>query len=224
MSIVRNLLYFIVCLLLLYALYMVFFYAPIEVTMGVVQKIFYFHLGAAFSGFLLLFIVFVASIAYLVNKKEIYDIISISSAEIGVVMISIVLITGILWAKPVWNVWWTWDPRLTTTFVLWLIYVAYLLLRANLKDSRDMPVYAAVFSIIGFLDVPLVFMSIRWWRTVHPVIIRRNSISLAPEMLHTMLCAIVAVIGLAIIILINRIKLEQLKRRIDLYKNAGELL
>jgi len=223
MTIIKNILYGTVILLIAIALYMTFIYAPVEATMGMVQKIFYFHVGAAFSGFLMFFLVFICSIMYLAKKKEIYDIISISTAEIGVLLITLVLLMGILWAKPVWNVWWTWDPRLTTTFVLWLIYVAYLVLRSNLKESKEMPTYAAVFGIIGFLDVPMVFMSIRWWRTVHPIVISRAAVSLEPAMLQTMIVTIIAMLALTMALLFYRIRLERLKRQLEYYKNSLEI-
>ncbi|MFQ6002019.1 MAG: cytochrome c biogenesis protein, partial [Anaerolineae bacterium] len=111
------------------ALYMVFIYAPIEKTMGVVQKIFYFHVSSAWVSFLAFFIVFLASFAYLLRPKRKLDILASSAAEIGLVFCTIVLVTGPIWAKPVWGIWWTWDARLTFTLVLWLIYVSYLMLR-----------------------------------------------------------------------------------------------
>src|SRR4030043_1812016 len=209
----EYLLYIIAFFVVPFALYMVFIYSSIEATMGIVQKIFYFHLGSAISGFIAFVIVFICGILYLIKKEERYDIIGLASAEIGVIFITIVLITGVLWAKPAWNIWWTWDPRLTTTFVLWLLFVSYLLLRSNLKDNVNMPVYAAVFGIIAFLDVPLVFMSIRWWRTIHPVIIEKKSINLASDMLQTLIVSIVAVFFIFLILLINRIRPAALKRK-----------
>lgn len=207
-------------ILILIALWMVFIYAPIEAKMGIVQKIFYFHLGSAIAGFLAFFIVFIFSILYIIDRNDKYDIISASSAEIGILFISIVLGTGILWAKPIWNTWWTWDPRLTSTFILWLIFISYLILRANLKEVEQMPLYAAIFGIIGFLDVPIVFMSIRWWRTIHPVILKRTQINLSPEMLNTLIISILAIVSLYFLLLYYRIKIEKLKRQRDYIKQS----
>jgi len=216
---IEKLLFLFTLILISIALYMVFIYLSIEVKMGVVQKIFYFHLGSAFAGFAGFFIVFINSILYLIYREDKYDIISVSAAELGILFISIVLITGILWAKPIWNVWWTWDPRLTSTFILWLIFIAYLILRANLKDTKQMPLYAAIFGIIGFLDVPIVFMSIRWWRTIHPVIIKKTKINLSPDMLHTLIISVLAVFSLFFLLLYYRIKIEKLKQQRDYLKN-----
>lgn len=216
---IEKLLLLFTLILIIVALYMVFIYSSIEVKMGVVQKIFYFHLGSAFAGFAGFFIVFINSILYLIYRENKYDIISVSTAELGILFISIVLITGILWAKPIWNVWWTWDPRLTFTFILWLIFIAYLILRANLKETKQMPIYAAIFGIIGFLDVPIVFMSIRWWRTIHPVIIKKTQINLSPDMLHTLIMSILAVFSLFFLLLYYRIRIEKIKQQRDYLKN-----
>ncbi len=216
---IEKLLLLFTLILIIVALYMVFIYSSIEAKMGVVQKIFYFHLGSAFAGFAGFFIVFINSILYLIYRENKYDIISVSAAELGILFISIVLITGILWAKPIWNVWWTWDPRLTSTFILWLIFIAYLILRANLKETKQMPIYAAIFGIIGFLDVPIVFMSIRWWRTIHPVIIKKTQINLSPDMLHTLIMSILAVFSLFFLLLYYRIRIEKIKQQRDYLKN-----
>ncbi len=150
------------------ALYAAFLYAPREKTMGDVQRIFYFHVGSWWIAFLAFGVVFGASIAYLATRKRLYDSLALSSAEIGVIFTSIGLITGPLWAKPAWGIYWTWDARLTTALVLWLIYVAYLMLRRYVPEEEKRANLAAVAGIIGFIDVPIVHFSIRWWRTQHP--------------------------------------------------------
>jgi heme exporter protein C len=167
-------------------------------------------------------VVFVSAIIYLVKKESKYDIVGESSAEIGIVFTTIVLISGVLWAKPIWNIWWTWDPRLTTTFILWLIYVAYLLLRINLRDNVNMPTYAAIFGIIGFLDVPLVFMSIRWWRTIHPVVIRRTSIGLTKEMINVLIISIIANIFLFVVLLMLRVRIGKVQNELEVIKSIME--
>jgi len=197
-------------LLILTGLYMAFLYAPEETTMGDVQRIFYFHVPSAWISFIAFFVVCIASIIFLKTGKEKWDRLAASSAEIGVLFIVIVLITGPLWAKPVWETYWTWDARLTTSFVLFLIYVAYLMLRSYVSNKERGARFAAVFGIIGFVDVPIVYMSIRWWRTLHPspVIAGGSDSGLAPEMLTTLLFCLFAFTFLYITLLVLRYKSE----------------
>jgi len=165
------------------ALYMAFIYAPIEKEQGIVQKIFYFHVAAAWNAFLAFFLIFVASIVYLASRRGVWDVVARASCEIGVMFCTATLLMGSLWARPAWNVWWTWDARLTTTLVLWFIYVGYLVLRSATGDSEKGARAAAVLGIIGFIDVPIVFFSVRWWRTMHTgIIVGRSGGGLAPGM------------------------------------------
>lgn len=153
---------------MLAALYMVGFHAPVEREQGVVQKIFYFHVPSAWVAFLAFFVVFLFSFRYLTSRDKRWDNRAAAAAEVGVMFCTLVLVTGPVWAKPVWGIWWTWDPRLTLTLVLWLIYVAYLLLRHYVAAAEKRATLSAVLGIIGFVDVPLVYFAIRWWRTQHP--------------------------------------------------------
>jgi len=150
------------------ALAVIFFVAPIEAQMGLPQKIFYLHLPCALSAFIGFLICFLASIRYLVSRDLRHDRVAESAAEVGVVFTTLVLVTGSIWAHSAWGKWWTWDVRLVTTAVLWCIYLGYLVLRANVDDRDRRARAAAVLGIVGFADVPLVYMSIRWWRTQHP--------------------------------------------------------
>jgi heme exporter protein C len=150
------------------ALYMAFLGAPREKTMGDLQRIFYFHVPAGIVGLLAFALNFVFSVAYLIRKDRKWDSLAISAAEIGVVFFTIVLVTGPIWAKPVWFVWWTWSPRLTSSLVLWMLYLAYMLVRGYVPDPERKAAFSAVFGIIAFLDAPIVFFSIRWWRDQHP--------------------------------------------------------
>lgn len=177
---------------MLLALGAVFFYVPNEKIMGAVQKIFYFHVASAWIGFLAFFVVFVLSIMYLRTRDHKWDIFAAVSAEIGVLFTTIVLITGPIWGKATWGVWWTWEPRLTTTLVLWFIYLAYIMVRSAVLEKEKQARLAAVFGIIGFLDVPLVFMSIRWWRTIHPVVVDAGGWQITPSMLQTLLLSLLA--------------------------------
>jgi heme exporter protein C len=151
------------------ALYMAFIEAPRESTMGDIQRIFYFHVPSAIAGMTAFAINFAASLICLIKKKRWWDNLALSAAEIGVLFIGIVLITGSLWAKSEWYVWWSWSSRrLTFSLVLCLLYAAYLLIRNYIEDPDRRAMVSAVFGIIAFLDVPLVWFSIRWWRDLHP--------------------------------------------------------
>jgi heme exporter protein C len=193
------------------SLYMVFLFAPMERTMGDVQRIFYFHVSSAWVGMFAFLIVFIASIACLRNQKRAWDRIALSSAEIGVVFMTMALITGSLWAKPTWNTWWTWDPRLTTSAILWTIYVVYLILRGAVEEPIQRARLSAIFGIIGFIDVPIVFMAIRWWRTIHPVILNSQGFDLSGRMLTTFLVCLFSFTLLYATLLIQRYRLESLR-------------
>src|SRR5437016_11886709 len=153
--------------LLSYGLYEALIGAPTEQSMGEVQRIFYYHAPSAWTAFVLFTINFVASVVYLIRRSIKADIIALVTAEVGVVFCTVVLVTGPIWARPVWGIWWTWDLRLTLTLVLWLIYVSYLMLRRFSSGSQT-PVMAAVLAVFGALDVPLVYFSIWYFRTQHP--------------------------------------------------------
>ena len=155
-------------ILMLVNLYLIFLVAPTDAVLGQVQRIFYFHVPIAIVSFVAFFVVFVASIGYLVTRKSRWDSVAHAAAEVGVVFVSLALLTGIIWARPVWGVWWTWEPRLTTTLILWLIYVAYLMLRSYVPNKSQGALYAAGLGIIGFVDVPIVYYSVQWWRSIHP--------------------------------------------------------
>ena len=154
--------------LLLVDLYLIFMVAPTDANLGNVQRVFYVHVPIALMSFLAFFIVFVGSVMYLIKRSNRWDCMALAAGEVGVVFVSLALVTGVIWAKPVWNVWWTWEPRLTTTLVLWLLYVGYLMVRAYAPNRPKAAVYAAVVGIIGFIDVPIVYYSVQWWRSIHP--------------------------------------------------------
>jgi len=198
---------------MLLALYAIFLYAPVEKTMGIVQKIFYIHVPAAFLAYLAFFITFIASIFYLYRKNSKWDTVAHCAVETGVIFCTIVLITGPIWAKPVWNVWWTWDPRLTTTLILWFTYVAYLMLRRSVKENQRANL-SAVFGIIGFINVPITFFSIRLWRTIHPVIITSRGLNMSWPMKLSLIITVIAFCFLFFSLLASIIRLERLKMRV----------
>ena len=189
--------------LMIAALYMVFVYVPTEKETGIVQRIFYFHVPVAWAAFLAFFITFISSIGYLAKRQEKWDTVACASAEAGVVFTTLVLITGPIWAKPVWGIWWTWDARLTTSLVLWLIYVVYLLVRGFAAEPSKSARYGAVIGIIGFIDVPLVFLTVNLWRTQHPNTMIFEG-GLTPPMLATLLVCVAAFTVLYVIMVIQR--------------------
>ncbi|PYV57703.1 MAG: cytochrome C assembly protein [Acidobacteria bacterium] len=197
-----------------YALYLALVVAPTEQTMGDVQRIFYYHVPSAWTAFLLFAINFVASVVYLVRRNPAVDAIAVTSAEVGVVFCTIVLITGPLWARPVWGIWWTWDIRLTSTLVLWLMYVAYLILR-RFSTGGQTPVIAAAVAVFAALDVPLVYFSIRLFRTQHPQPVIGSGGSIDPRMLHVLLMNWYAFLCLAALMFWSRYRLEILQQQLD---------
>jgi heme exporter protein C len=204
----------------LVALYMAFVYAPKEATMGDVQRIFYFHVGAAWTACLAFFVVFLGGLAYLRTRDRRWDALALSSAEIGVVFTTITLATGSIWAKPAWGTWWTWDPRLTTTTVLWLIYVSYLILRGAIDEPERRASFAAAVGIVGFVDVPIVFLSIRLWRTIHPVLVKSQGFDMEPPMVHALLAALLACTLLYAYLLLVRTSLERRRLEVEAARQA----
>lgn len=167
--------------------YFVFFYAPVEATLGLPQKIFYFHVSFAWWGFFAFFLVFLFSIIYLI-KKDIKSFLKAkTSAEIGVIYTTIVLITGIIWAKASWNTYWTWDPRLLTTFIMWFMYILYLAFLTMEIEEEKKYIFCSVLGVISFIDVPIVFLSARMWRSIHPAIFTSNNGGMPFEMMITLL-------------------------------------
>jgi len=201
-------------ILLSYALYEALIVAPTEKTMGDVQRIFYYHVPSAWTAFLLFTTNFVASVVYLIRRSAAADALAVVSAEVGVVFCTVVLVTGPLRARPVWGIWWTWDVRLTSTLVLWLIYVSYLMLR-RFSTSGETPVLAAALAIFGALDVPLVYFSIWIFRTQHPQPVIGGGGSIDPRMLHVLLINWAAFLGFALLICWSRYRLEVLKREVE---------
>ncbi len=199
---------------------MVFLYAPVEQVMRYLQKIFYFHVATAWVAFFAFFIVFIASIAYLKTRNRKWDIIGVVSAEIGITFTVIVLLTGPIWGKAWWKTWWTWDPRLTTTLILLFIYLAYLLIRSSAGEDEKKARFGAIFGIIGFIDVPIVFMSVRWWRTIHPVVVDAQGMNMTPEMLQTLLVSVAAFTLLYFYLLRKGIFIERVREEVNDLKQA----
>ena len=201
-------------LLLTYSTYQALVIAPTERTMGDVQRIFYYHVPSAWTAFCLFFVNLIGSLIYLVRKSSKADALAVAAAEVGVVFCTIVLITGPIWARPVWGIWWTWDLRLTLTLVLWLIYVSYLVLR-RFSDSSQTPKLAAVLAVFGALDVPLVYFSIWFFRTQHPQPVIGGGGSIDPRMLHVLMINWLAFSCFAALVCWSRYRYEIVKRDVE---------
>lgn len=173
--------------------YFIWVYAPQEMTMGLVQKIFYIHLPLAWWALVCFAGVFAGSIMVLVrNNHPAWDAFAAACAEVGVLLCGLALVTGSLWARSAWNTWWTWDPRLSTTLVTWFVYTAYLVLRSAEIGGSGQRRIRAVVGIVAFLDVPLVFFSARMWRSIHPAVFASKGGGLEPEMWTTVLVCVAA--------------------------------
>ncbi len=196
------------------ALAVVFGYAPREATMGEVQRIFYFHVAAAWVGFFGFFVTCLGSAAYLVRRRRWWDVLALSSAEVGLTFITATVLTGMLWARPVWGVFWTWEPRLTISAVQWLVYVAYAMLRQAGPEGERGARFAAVYGIAAFVTVPLSWFAIRWWRTIHPQVVSGSGMAISPAMRTTLFVSLGAFTFLYVTLLWERIKLEQARDRL----------
>ncbi len=193
--------------------------APREAIEGEVQRLFYIHVPSAIASYLCFTVVFAASVALLWTRNLRFDAVARAAAGVGVLFTALTLATGAIWGKPIWGVWWAWDPRLTTTLVLLLIYAGYLLAR-SLSDRGDVQAarYASVFAIIGFIDIPIINQSVNWWRTLHPEpIVTRlpGSQTLPDSMLAVLVLGMVAITLLALWLMALRSEVEQIGVRSD---------
>ena len=193
--------------LIVIALYLVFIYVPTEETMGIIQRIFYLMVPMGWLSLLAFFIVFIGSILYLIKRESKWDILARCSAEIGIVFTTLALIVGAIWARPIWGVWWTWEPRLTSTIILWLIYAAYLLVRSYTAEEERGARFAAVVGIVGFVDIPVIALATTLWRGVHPGPLIFQG-GLAPPMLLTLQVSIAAFTVLYVVLLMQRISVK----------------
>jgi heme exporter protein C len=208
-------------LLFLAALGMVFLYAPLEVTMNYVQKIFYFHIATGWVGMLGFLAAAAAGVIYLVKHDQKWDIIELAAVEISLVFFFITIVAGSIWARPTWGAYWTWEPRLTTAAILEMVYIAYLLLRQGIDDPDRRARFSAVYTLIGAISVPITFMSIRLFRTIHPVVIGMNSsattgsFDMTSKMLVTMFFALFTFSIIFVNLFWHRIRLGQLAQQVE---------
>src|SRR5512136_734845 len=205
-------------------LVLVFLWAPLELTMKEVQRIFYFHVAVDWVGFLAFFVTLVASVAYLRTNDRKWDIVGVSSVEIGALFLTLGAVSGSLWARPVWNTWWTWDARLTTVAITWLVYIAYLMLRSALDDPQRRARFSAVYGIVSFVTVPLTFASVFFLRTIHPALFAASTVAQgrmefetglgSAKMGMTLTFCVIAFTAVYIMLLRMRIKLERTADRV----------
>jgi heme exporter protein C len=208
---------------LLTGLYIGFVYAPPDAVQGEVQRIMYLHVPLILVSYLAFFVVFVMSILYLMRRQERHDAIAHSSAEIGVLFTALAIAAGSIWGRPTWGTWWTWDARLTTTTILLLIFIGYLMLRTLVDDPSRGATFSAVLGIFGFLDIPIIHMSVVWWRTLHqpPSVLRPGPSTVAPDMqvaLYTNLAAFVVLYGY---FLVKRLRLEEARCELNRLRMEG---
>ncbi len=213
-------------LMLLVATYMTFFYAGMEQQMGNVQRIFYFHVGAAWAGALGFIVVVIAGIAYLRTGARKWDIIGHASVEVGLALITITLISGPIWAKPVWNTYWNWDPKLTAAAVMWLTYAAYLMLRQGIEDPARRGRFSAVYGIVAFASVIMTYVGVRFLPAVtHPVVVGPSadvadtSMRMSDAMRHTMIFSFITFTFVFFTLMLHRARLERLSDRVNLLKS-----
>jgi heme exporter protein C len=196
--------------------YTSFFYAPEEST-GMVQRIFYIHVSSAWIAALAFGVVFVGSIMYLVKRDLRWDAIAGASAEVGLLFTSVVLVTGMLWGKAIWGVFWSWEPRLTSVLVLWLLYLAYVAVRAYTPERTKKARFSAVIGIVAFLDVPIVYLSVKWWRTLHPeqVVITENGPQLPASMIVALMVGLVTFTLVYVYFVKMRLNLNKLEDQLN---------
>lgn len=205
--------------LMMAALSLIFLYAPTEKEMGDIQRIFYFHVPLAWIAFLAFFVVFVSGILYLWKRNHKWDLLAMSSAEIGVLFTTLVLVTGPIWARPVWGIWWEWEARLTSSLVLWLTYIVYLLVRSYAGEESRGARFAAVFGIMGFINVPIVYLSVNLWRTQHPPELVSD---LEGPMLLTLLVSIAAFTAFYVVLVLHGFTTMNLANRMRYLRQSIE--
>ncbi|HEU5422546.1 MAG TPA: cytochrome c biogenesis protein CcsA [Nitrolancea sp.] len=203
------------------SLYLMFIYAPTDAVQGNAQRIFYIHVPMAWDAYLAFFVVFLAGIGYLWKRSVFWDQLGRASAEIGLVLTTLVLITGSLWGRPIWGTWWTWDARLTTTLILWFMYLGYFMLRAYAGERERAARFAAVLGIVAFIDVPINYLSVQWWRTLHPTqVVSLEHAAMPGSMLLALMVSLVAFTLLYAFLLQQKWAIEQAKDRLIDYQLA----
>jgi heme exporter protein C len=196
-------------------LYSIFMQLPDEVSQGMIYRIIFFHVPAAITAMLCAGVACIASVGFLVTKSFRYDAVAVAVTEVGLAFLAANLVTGSIWGRIIWGIWWTWDARLTSALICWLLYAGYLMLRRSIEEPTARARIAAVFNIFAFTDVPIVFFSIKWWRTQHPQPVFWGGGSIEPAMYWTALLNLLALILLGVILTLIRLRQEEMQREID---------
>jgi len=213
-----------VFLLLAAAAYASLFIAPTDAKQGLIYRILFLHVSSAWTGLTAFLIGFAGNLLYVWRRQPRWDWLGVSAVEVGLAFTTVVLVTGPIWARPVWGIWWTWDARLTSTFIMWLLYVSYLLLRTLVEEPDRRALFSALFGIFAFLDVPLVFGSIRWWRTQHPqpIVMGGADSGMDPVMFRVLLFAWLAMLALMTLLLRQRYRLEAMRSEFETMRHELE--
>lgn len=198
----------------LLVLYGALVHAPMEKTMGDVQRIFYMHVPSAMNAAMAYLVAAVCGAAFLATRKEAWDRVGRAAVETGTLFATVVLVTGPIWARPAWGAWWTWEPRLTTTLIAWLIFLGAILVRRIAHDPEQAARLASVIAIIGFLDLPIVYKSVDWWRGNHPIVLGKKGGGLAPEMSEALMMGMLGVTLLHVALLYLRWRLARAEDRV----------
>lgn len=196
-------------------LYFIFMQFPDEASQGAIFRIIFFHVPAAITAMLASFVALAASVGFLITKKFRYDAVAVATTEVGLAFLAANLVTGSIWGRIIWGIWWTWDARLTSALVCWLLYAGYLMLRRAIEEPTQRATFAAVYSIFAFTDVPIVIFSIKWWRTQHPQPVFWGGGSIPAAWYQTALLNLLAMALLAVVLIAIRLRQEETQREID---------
>jgi heme exporter protein C len=210
-------------LLLVRNLFMISGFPP-ERAQGMIFKIIFFHVPAAMTALLCSTVALVASILFLVTRNFKYDAVAVAVTEVGLAFLAANLITGSIWGRVIWGIWWTWDARLTSALVCWLLYAGYLMLRRAIEEPTQRATFAAVFSIFAFIDVPIVIFSIKWWRTQHPQPVFWGGGSFPPDWSRVMWLNLVALLMFGAVLTMIRLRQEESQRELDSLRRMAHAL
>ena len=194
---------------------------PDEVNQGVVFKIIFFHVPMWAAGGTAVTVSLITSILFLITRNFKFDAMAVASTEVGLAFLSVGLATGSIWGRQIWGIWWTWDARLTSALLCWILYAGYLMLRRAIEEPTQRATFAAVYSIFAFLDVPIVFFSIKWWRTQHPQPVFWGQGSFPPDWTRHFLWNMAAMVMLGTVLMAVRYRQEEVQREIDAVRRTA---
>ena len=215
---IRNALFVSSCVSTLVLIYLIFMWVPTERTLGISQRIFYVHVPIGWVGMVSIIVVGIASVVHLITRNNFWDAIAYSAAELGIIFATLILLTGAIWAKPAWGVWWTWDPKLTTTLILWFIYVGYLMVRSFSQGTRGR-MYASAVALLGAIDAPIIYLASVWWRSAHPPLnigpLAEQEMSLDSKMIITLFVAIITFTIFYVYLMVERFSFRRVEDKLD---------